>query len=259
MKEFFENTIIATWVAPIITGVIVVILTTIVGKIVSIWWKNRTFIRKVESANEKYINNILPYMIQKMEIDINILLSIKSAIAKEYQVAEKYLYTNEQIRDQIILSISDTRFMTEIHKLELIQNVLEVFNNIGNAIECAEDEINIKRRKISKKYPLIALIVAMIFTLIVYAINPEEFNNPNSLAQALGIIGILTSLLNATMLWLLILDDTSTRISVGITDFGLFGITFNVVEALNSTIFEILFGKRKKISLIVKKKRNEND
>lgn len=39
------NTIITTWIAPIVTGVIVVVVTTGIGKIVSIWWKNRTFLK----------------------------------------------------------------------------------------------------------------------------------------------------------------------------------------------------------------------
>lgn len=39
------NTIITTWIASIVTGVIVVVITTGIGKIVSIWWKNRTFLK----------------------------------------------------------------------------------------------------------------------------------------------------------------------------------------------------------------------
>ncbi len=59
------NTIITTWIASIVTGVIVVVITTGIGKIVSIWWKNRTFLKNRDRGNEKYIDNILPYMIQK--------------------------------------------------------------------------------------------------------------------------------------------------------------------------------------------------
>lgn len=63
MRDFFENTIVISWIAPIITGVVVVIITSIVGKILSMWWKNRAFVRRVNGANEKYINNILPYIV----------------------------------------------------------------------------------------------------------------------------------------------------------------------------------------------------
>ena len=124
MEDFLKNSIVITWVAPIITGVIVVIITTIIGRILSVWWKNRSFLRKLERANEKYINNILPYMIQEIEIDSEVLYSIKSAIAIEYQIAEKYLFSNEQIRNQIVLNISNTTFLAEINKTKLINNVI---------------------------------------------------------------------------------------------------------------------------------------
>lgn len=130
-NNFFENTLVINWIAPIITGIIVVILTSVLGKILSIWWKNRAFIRKRDSANEKYINNVLPYMIQQIEISRDVLYSIKKAIAAEYQIAEKYLFKNEEIRNSIVLSISNTRFMTEANKINMINGVIRFFNEIG--------------------------------------------------------------------------------------------------------------------------------
>ena len=59
------NTIITTWIAPIVTGVIVVVVTTGIGKIVSIWWKNRTFLKNRDRGNEKYIDNINVFVTYK--------------------------------------------------------------------------------------------------------------------------------------------------------------------------------------------------
>ena len=60
---------------------------------------------------------------------------MKNAISIQFNLQEKYLYTNEQLKNQIILSISDSKFMTELHKSELIQHVQSTFKNIGNDIE----------------------------------------------------------------------------------------------------------------------------
>lgn len=92
------NTIITTWIAPIVTGVIVVVVTTGIGKIVSIWWKNRTFLKNRDRGNEKYIDNILPYMIQKIDVDVDFIISVKNAISIQFNLQEKYLYTNEQLK-----------------------------------------------------------------------------------------------------------------------------------------------------------------
>ena len=180
MKMDF-NHIITTWIAPVVTGVIVVVVTTGMGKIIAIWLKNKTFLKNRDRANEKYIDNILPYMIQKIDINADFVTSVKNAISIQFNLQEKYLYTNEQLKNQIILSISDSKFITELQKFELTQHVQRTFENIGNDIE--KVEITKKEEKtISKKYPIIMLVISLCFTLIVYAICPEKADNPNSVA-----------------------------------------------------------------------------
>ena len=242
MKEFLENTVVVTWIAPIITGIVVIIITTLFGKIISIWWKNRAFIRKVESANEKYINNVLPYMIQEIEVDAKMLYSIKKAITIEYNVAEKYLYTNEQICNLIILNISNTRFLTEINKARLINNVLEIFGRIGNSIIREEEKET--KVKISKRYPLATFVIGIVFSLVVYCISPEKIDDPNSLVQLLIIFGMLVSISSILFLWLSILSESDKQLSIDIIDAGLFGSTFSAMSAILMTINEVLFGKK---------------
>ena len=238
------NTIITTWIAPIVTGVIVVVVTTGIGKIVSIWWKNRTFLKNRDRGNEKYIDNILPYMIQKIDVDVDFIISVKNAISIQFNLQEKYLYTNEQLKNQIILSISDSKFMTELHKSELIQHVQSTFKSIGNDIEKVE-VLKKEERRTSKKYPMMMLIISVCFTLIVYAICPEKVDDPNSIAQVLALFGALFSLGSATTLWMMLLSESTNKINVEIADSGIIGATYTVVQALASTIVEILYGKKK--------------
>ena len=227
------NTIITTWIAPIVTGVIVVVVTTGIGKIVSIWWKNRTFLKNRDRGNEKYI-----------DVDVDFIISVKNAISIQFNLQEKYLYTNEQLKNQIILSISDSKFMTELHKSELIQHVQSTFKNIGNDIEKVE-VLKKEERRTSKKYPMMMLIISVCFTLIVYAICPEKVDDPNSIAQVLALFGALFSLGSATTLWMMLLSESTNKINVEIADSGIIGATYTVVQALASTIVEILYGKKK--------------
>lgn len=238
------NTIITTWIAPIVTGVIVVVVTTGIGKIVSIWWKNRTFLKNRDRGNEKYIDNILPYMIQKIDVDVDFIISVKNAISIQFNLQEKYLYTNEQLKNQIILSISDSKFMTELHKSELIQHVQSTFKNIGNDIEKVE-VLKKEERRTSKKYPMMMLIISVCFTLIVYAICPEKvvaLPNENRAPKRAKTCAIL---LGSSTLWMMLLSESTNKINVEIADSGIIGATYTVVQALASTIVEILYGKKK--------------
>lgn len=232
------------WVAPIITGVVVVILTSIVGKFLSNWRRSREFVRKRDDANQKYINNIIPYMIQQIEINSQILHSIKSAIAAEYQIAEKYLYTNEEIRDNIVLSISNTRFVTETNKLNLIDNVLQIFNKIGEETISIEDNKDSRKRRIERKYPFIALLGSLVFLLIVYGVNPDKVDDPSSFVQILLLIGIIIFLASSFILWISILEKSSFDISVEILDSGIIGIITNFTQTIGKAMAEIMYGRK---------------
>ena len=253
LSSFFANTLVISWIAPIITGVVVVILTTIVGKFITIWWKSREFIRKRDDANQKYINNIIPYMIQEMEINSRILSSIKSAIAAEYQIAEKYLYTNEEIRDNIVLSISNTRFVAETNKLSLINNVIQVFNKIGEEKIISEDNEYSKKKVIDKKYPFITLLCSLVFLLVVYGINPDKIDDPSSSVQILLFIGIIFLLTSGVMLWVSVLGRSSLDISLQILDFGLINLMTDFTGSLGKTMVNLLYGsKRKKLVKMIR-------
>lgn len=102
-----------------------------------------------------------------------------------------------------------------------------------------------EERRTSKKYPMMMLIISVCFTLIVYAICPEKVDDPNSIAQVLALFGALFSLGSATTLWMMLLSESTNKINIEIADSGIIGATYTVVQALASTIVEILYGKKK--------------
>lgn len=246
MEDFFENTLVISWIAPIITGVIVVVLTSIIGRILTIWWKGRAFVRKRDGANEKYVNNILPYMIQELEINSQILYSIKSAIASEYQIAEKYLYSNEEIKNYIVLSISNTRFITEINKLKLINSVISFFDLIGEEKNIIEVDKDNKKRGIEKKYPLLSLISSLVFLAVIYIANPDKVDDPNSMVQILLFVGVMVLLASTLILWLSVMEGSARDINVELIDTGIIGMTMKVVQSIGETAFGILYGRKDK-------------
>lgn len=244
MKDFLENAVVATWVAPIITGIIVIIISTLFGKLISIWWKNRTFVKKVERANEKYMENVLPYMIQEIIIDNRILDSIKKAISLEYKVPEKYLYSNEQICNLIILNISNTRFLTEFNKARLINSVLEVFEQIGQSTYVEEEKVT--KVKANKLYPFMCFVIGVILSIVVYFISPGKVDDPNSLVQVMFIFGILISMTSLLFLWVSILSDIDKKINVTIGDSGIVGSVYSALNTSILALHEIIFGKKRK-------------
>ena len=259
MEDFFKNTLVISWIAPIITGVIVVILTSIIGRILTIWWKGRAFVRKRDGANEKYINNILPYMIQELEINSQLLYSIKSAIATEYQIAEKYFYTNEEIRNHIVLSISNTRFITETNKLNLINSVISFFNLIGEEKISIEADKDNRKNGIEKKYPVFSLVGSLIFLAVIYIANPDKVDDPNSMVQILLFIGIMVFSISGLILWLSVLEGSVREISVEIIDMGIMGMTRNVICAIGKTLFGVLYGRKDKVLHSDKKDNMKDD
>ncbi len=258
-NNFFENTLVINWIAPIITGIIVVILTSVLGKILSIWWKNRAFIRKRDSANEKYINNVLPYMIQQIEISRDVLYSIKKAIAAEYQIAEKYLFKNEEIRNSIVLSISNTRFMTEANKINMINGVIRFFNEIGEDKITKEIKREDNSKKISKRYSLFSCIGSLIFMVIIYAINPDKVDDPNSMAQILLVMGLIVFMGSSLILWRFILEKSLLDINIGITDLGIHDIAIEVIRSIVRTTFTHTKVKDNLHTNIAKKQQESED
>ena len=128
------------------------------------------------------------------------------------------------------------------HGIKLVLGyTVEGFKEKDDRVEVLKKE----ERRTSKKYPMMMLIISVCFTLIVYAICPEKVDDPNSIAQVLALFGALFSLGSATTLWMMLLSESTNKINVEIADSGIIGATYTVVQALASTIVEILYGKKK--------------
>ena len=92
IKAFLTNNIVIAWIAPIFTAIIA----TIIIKVFSIRKKNK----EIKAANQKYADAIRPYVIQKIEINEQIIHGIRNAISMEFSVPEKYICTDGDLSRQ---------------------------------------------------------------------------------------------------------------------------------------------------------------
>ena len=90
LEPILTNQIIVDWIAPIITGLIVLLIPAIVTRVI----KNRNLLRNIKDINSKIINTIRPFIIQRIEISSHFISDLRKAIIKENGIKEKYVFLN---------------------------------------------------------------------------------------------------------------------------------------------------------------------
>lgn len=236
VKNFLMNNIIVVWVAPIITT----IAATLIIRILSIRKRDK----EVKDANKKYADAIRPYIIQRINISEDIIHGIKNAISLEEEIAIKYLYTDQELRDVLIYDITTTRFLTEQIKKELIDHIVANFYFVQREekteVEKSIKEINYKEVAII----LLMGVLGLVVSLVVYYYNPDEAEAPNSIAQLIIVVSMLISLISMSRVTWKISD---LEISIdGIEHGGIIGMFVRAEVSMLNRIGYILFGKRNK-------------
>lgn len=232
IKAFLTNNIVIAWIAPIFTAIIA----TIIIKVFSIRKKNK----EIKAANQRYADAIRPYVIQKIEINEQIIHGIRNAISMEFSVPEKYIYTDGALRDTLMYDITTTRFMTEQGKAELIHNIVNMFK-----FEEEKTESYYTIKKINKKgifFACLVGILGLVTTVALYFADPEEAKDPNSIIQFIMILSTLISLFSLVGATWHILD-----IEIDLETFSNRGIIGSVVQMnyeLIKSLSYILYGHK---------------
>lgn len=113
MKKFFEeiilpflrNDIVNNWIAPIITGLILLAIPVVLSRIK----KNK----EVKRINEKIIDAIKPFIIQQIGIDLQTIVNIRTSIIKDSEIDNRKVYGIDDIKNKLILDIAETRYLNE--------------------------------------------------------------------------------------------------------------------------------------------------
>ena len=196
LKPILTNQIIVDWIAPIVTGLILLLIPVILTKFI----KNNTLLKNIKDVNNKIINTIRPFIIQRIEINSHFISDLRKAIIKENKIKEKYIFNEIQIRNKILLDISETRFLKENEKQDLINFTYKVFNDfdekqiLSNTSSEDIEEQNIK--KLSMKLTSIILIISLIIMLIAYIVKPVNSNIEDNIVILITLISSTASLLS---------------------------------------------------------------
>ena len=251
IKAFLTNNIVIAWIAPIFTAIIA----TIIIKVFSIRKKNK----EIKAANQKYADAIRPYVIQKIEINEQIIHGIRNAISMEFSVPEKYIYTDGDLRDMLMYDITATRFMTEQGKVELIQNIVNMFK-----FEEEKTESYYTVKKINKKGIFFACfigILGLVVTVALYLSDPEEAQNPHSIIPFIMILSTLISLFSLVGATWHILDieiDLETFSNRGIIG-SILQANLEIIGSLERVLYGYKFKKKKSEESSVKKSEKDNE
>jgi hypothetical protein len=204
IASFLRNDIMINWIVPIIGSSIVVIAI----KLFMDRYKSKTVIGIINVANNRFIDAIRPFFIQEIEIDMKIVNNIRNAIKREYCADDNMLYTIEQLEEQIILDISETKYLTEERKKELIHNVYIKFDDLKNEVyeeqteeqtELIKTEINRLKSSNSRLLVLFILVIMMTTILLINYFYTLDFSNLYLLIIILPLIMFIAQMIMDNM------------------------------------------------------------
>ncbi len=200
IANFLRNDIMIEWIAPIIGTIIVMIAI----KLFMDRYKSKSVISIINIANNRFIDAIRPFFIQEIEINMKLVNNIRNAIKREYCADDNMLYTIEQLEEQIILDISETKYLTEERKKELIHNVYSKFDNLKTEAqekpaeeqtELIRTEINRLKNSNSRLLVLFILVIMMTIILLINYFYTLDFSNLYLLIILLPLIMFLVEMI----------------------------------------------------------------
>lgn len=198
VKEFLNNQIVVNWIAPIITGLIVVAVPSGIAKFVQI----KIDKKKVNDANNRYLDSIRPYIIQKIDISSKLISDIRNVVVDESDLKNKYVYSEIQLRNKLIMDITESKYIDENNKYELIEFTYKNFKEFENTnVNSVIKDNNLVRVFKLKNIHLI-FIVSLIILTIVSLVDREgtkSLENPAALFSAIicmfSVLIILSSMI----------------------------------------------------------------
>lgn len=167
--------IIKIWIAPTITAIVAAILSLIIEKVV---FKLNDNI-KIKKVNNQMIEHIEPFIIQQIFIKLEDIKKIRSAIILENDIKEYKVYSIEELRDVLILNVSNTKYLKEEEKNKLFKLINNIFtektideiNNKNETINTEIDTIEVKSSIFDSA--IIRLLIINLILIILIKIIPQ--------------------------------------------------------------------------------------
>jgi len=210
MKEIYENVIkpilineiVVNWIAPIITGILVIAIPAIVLK----FFRLRKDTKKINNVNDRFINSVRPYIIEKIKISSNLIIDIRRAIIMDSNIKERFVLSEIDLRNKLIMDINESKYIDEVNKKELIDFTYEIFKDFEKENELIDNkEISVRERKVNilnnfVKNPIILFFVSQIMIVLTSffdksGVKPED-NYAILLPLILGVFSLFSLLLD---------------------------------------------------------------
>ncbi|MCH3962678.1 MAG: hypothetical protein LKE46_00150 [Clostridium sp.] len=217
LTAFVESRFFLEWIKPIVTPLMVTLITYSVG-VLRKRRKSESVIRSVKVANKQLVDAVRPFFIQKIKLRKEVILNIRNAIKERYDNIElDSLFTLDQIKENIILDISETRFLKDQDKFDLIDFTEDTFKEyVPEENEQIAENQNIdmlirERDKIARYdemliFTMVPIIVTVLMFLIqnVFMISKNHkpvniFFSTENIFIAAGIAVLIIGSVNAIM------------------------------------------------------------
>ena len=115
------------------------------------------------------------FIVQNIEIYLFTIQDLRKAIVKEFNLKEKYNLTEENLRNKIIYDISESKYINEKDKKDLIDYTYKTFNNV----ELLTQERIIEKEN-SKKAGLVLSVIILISSIVFTGAMIGELYRPDT-------------------------------------------------------------------------------
>lgn len=178
LKPFLTNEIVITWVSPIITGLIVVAIPAVLIWVFKVLQIKRDE-KKINAANQRFIDAIRPYIIQNIDILPNFITDIRTVIVEESGVKDKFVYSELGLRNKIIMDINESKYIDETNKEKLIIFSYDTFKSFEQKKEqiVSNKEVSKASRKMFLHF--IPMEVYLILLSMILMIIANFFHDPS--------------------------------------------------------------------------------
>ena len=194
IKDFLINPIVVNWIAPVITGIILLGITGLIKIIINSRDKKR-----VKIANDRFVNSIRPYIIQNISINNSFIDDVRKAIIRENNIKERFMFNNFELRNKIIFDITESNYINESDKKKLIDFTYNVFGKIN--VDNIDNKTEEYRKSIYKSRITLFIFIISFFTcLIIQLVEKENLNISTnhiySLSYMIAFVSCILLLLN---------------------------------------------------------------
>ena len=226
LKNFLTNQIIVDWVAPLITGVILFFIPTGIIR----FFQTKKDTKKISLANERFLNSVRPYIIQKINVDKEFISDIRDVIIKESCIKEKYIYTELELRNKLIMDITEDNYINESNKKELIDFTYRIFSNFNiNLQKNNNEKLKKKKRFMNIDRYLILFVISIVFCIFIEQISKDGTNIQDNPIYAMSYVSSFFSLIIMILSYLKSIFKSNISVDRKISD-KFFNFFFEEVE-----------------------------